>query len=345
MAKNEEREAPMKKPIQYNVILMLAFLLLAGTVCLIPLLQTQASDPTQPSTMASTAAPATTQPVTTAPPTTVPPTTVPLPTIRPDVEVPARNAFVYNCTRDHLAYIKDAGDEVMYPASITKLFSAYVALQYVAPDRMVTVGEIIDTVPEDSSFAWLTKGDRIRVEDLVKAMLLPSGGDAARTLAVEVGRVLAGSNAGTEWSAMERFVEEMNRQAAELGMDGTHFVNPDGYHHEDHYTCLADLLTIGKLSLENDLIRQIAGMTEATATLGNGLTLTWPNTNLLLQKDFAQYYCPEAIGLKTGHTGAAGSCLMAAFEKDGDIILIGIFGSETKLTRFTDALTLFEAYE
>lgn len=338
----------MKTTIQRNVLLMLTFLLLVGTICLIPLLQPSETEPaaTDASTLPSTAAPTTVPPQTTLPPeTTVPPTTLPLPTVDPGVSITAKNAFVYNCTRDHLAYIKDAGNTVMYPASITKLFSAYVALQYAEPDRMVTVGSIIETVPADSSFANLTKGDRLTVKDLIKGMMLPSGGDAARTLAVEVGRILAEDSTITEWSAMERFVEEMNRQAAELGMKNTHFINPDGYHHEDHYTCLEDLLLIGKLSMENDLIRTVSGMKKATVDLGGGRTLTWENTNLLLQESFAEYYHPDAIGLKTGYTGAAGSCLMAAFARDGEYILMGIFGSETKLTRFTDAAALWEAYE
>ena len=332
----------MKTLLRRNVLLMLTFLLLVITVCLIPLMQPDETAPavTVPSTQPSTAAP------TTVPPqTTVPPTTLPLPTVDPTVSITAKNAFVYNCSRDHLAYIKDAGNTVMYPASITKLFSAYVALEYVEPDRIVTVGSIIGTVPSDSSFARLTQGDRLTVKGLITAMMLPSGGDAARTLAVEVGRILSEDESITEWSAMERFVEEMNRRAAELGMDGTHFVNPDGYHHEDHYTCLNDLLTIGKLSMENDLIRTISGMKKATVSIGGGRTLTWENTNLLLQESFPEFYHADAIGLKTGYTGAAGSCLMAAFERDGEWILMGIFGSETKSTRFSDAIALWEAYE
>ena len=338
----------MKTLLRRNILLMLTFLLLVITVCLIPLMQPDETAPavTVPSTQPSTAAPTTVPPQTTLPPeTTVPPTTQPLPTVDPTVSITAKNAFVYNCSRDHLAYIKDAGNTVMYPASITKLFSAYVALEYVEPDRIVTVGSIIGTVPSDSSFARLTQGDRLTVNGLIIAMMLPSGGDAARTLAVEVGRILAEDESITEWSAMERFVEEMNRRAAELGMDGTHFVNPDGYHHEDHYTCLNDLLTIGKLSMENDLIRTISGMKKATVSIGGGRTLTWENTNLLLQESFPEFYHADAIGLKTGYTGAAGSCLMAAFERDGEWILMGIFGSETKSTRFSDAIALWEAYE
>ena len=129
------------------------------------------------------------------------------------------------------------------------------------------------------------------------------------------------------------------------GMENTHFVNPDGYHHEDHYTCLQDLLTIGRLSIETELIRQIAATPEYTATVAPGRTLTWKNTNFLLQESFPDYYCPDAIGLKTGYTRAAGGCLLAAFEKDGEVILIGIFGSEDKASRFPDVLALYAALQ
>jgi D-alanyl-D-alanine carboxypeptidase (penicillin-binding protein 5/6) len=261
------------------------------------------------------------------------------------VEITSKNAFVYNCTRDYTAYIKDAGDAIMYPASITKLFSVYVALQHLEPSRQVTVGPIISTTPEDSSFAKLAVGDQLTVKDLVAAMLLPSGGDAARVLAVEAGRVVADDPNLSESAAVERFIAEMNRYALLEGMENSHFVNPDGYHHEDHYTCLQDLLTIGRLSVETELIRQIAAMPEYSATVAPGRSLTWINTNFLLQESFPEYYCPDAIGLKTGYTRAAGGCLLAAFEKDGEVILIGIFGGADKASRFPDVLTLFNALQ
>ncbi len=340
----------MKRPIQHNLLMMLLFLLLVGTVCLIPILQADEAAPTQPSTsVTTTVPPETTAAPTTVPPTTasptVPPTTVPPATIPSTVEITAKNAFVYNCTRNHLAYRKDAGDAVMYPASITKLFSVYVALQHLEPSRMVTVGPIIGTTPPDSSFAKLAVGDQLTVKDLVAAMLLPSGGDAARVLAVEAGRAVAGDPNLTESAAVERFIAEMNRYALLEGMEDSHFVNPDGYHHEGHYTSLQDLLTIGKLSMETELISKIAEMTEYTVTVAEGRTLTWKNTNFLLQESFPEYYCPDAIGLKTGYTRAAGGCLLATFEKDGEVILIGIFGSADKPSRFSDVMALYNALQ
>jgi D-alanyl-D-alanine carboxypeptidase (penicillin-binding protein 5/6) len=127
-------------------------------------------------------------------------------------------------------------------------------------------------------------------------------------------------------------------------MTGTHFTNPDGYHDNDHYTCLRDLVTIAKLSLENTSVTEYGPQVEVAITPVRGGDKQWKNLNLLVDED-SQYYCPYAIGLKTGYTGAAGSCLMAAFERDGEWILMGIFGSETKSTRFSDAIALWEAYE
>ena len=338
----------MKRSRPYNVLLIVLSLILIGLICLIPILQAATQEPTLPSTTVTTAPPTipteTTQTPTTVPPTTVPPTTVPPATIPSTVEITAKNAFVYNYSLDHLAYIKDAGNTVMYPASITKLFTVYVALQHLSPTQQVTVGRIILTVPPDSSFAQLKEGDVFTVEDLVAAMLLRSGGDAARVLAVAAGRVIAGDAGMTESAAMERFVTEMNHTAAQLGMTNTHFVNPDGYHHEDHCTSLQDLLTIGKISFATDLIRDTVCKTEYSVTLSADRTLTWKNTNLLMLESEI-HYCTSAIGMKTGYTSAAGSCLMAAFEKDGQFILVGVFGSETKDSRFSDALTLFNALQ
>ena len=110
----------MKTLLRRNVLLMLTFLLLVITVCLIPLMQPDETAPaaTAPSTQPSTAAPTTVPPQTTLPPeTTVPPTTQPLPTVDPTVSITAKHAFVYNCSRDHLAYRKDAGNTVMLSRS------------------------------------------------------------------------------------------------------------------------------------------------------------------------------------------------------------------------------------
>ena len=144
----------------------------------------------------------------------------------------AKQTFVYDCETG--TYISRTGNEnTVYPASVTKLFSAYVALQYLDPDKVITAGDALDMVGAGSSVADIKKGDELTVSRLVEAMLLPSGNDASYILAAEAGRVICNDPSAGVWYASAEFVDEMNRRAQTLGMRGTHFTNPDGYHDSD----------------------------------------------------------------------------------------------------------------
>ncbi len=291
----------------------------------------------------------------TTPPATVPtappeteaptqPTETPTEPVQPELPdyFASQSAFVYHCNSSTVLFTLGDWNARMYPASITKLFSCYVALKYLSPDTLVTAGDILDTVPWDSSKAGLEKGDTLTVEQLLYGMLLPSGGDAARVLAAAAGRVIAKAPGLSDAAAMEAFVAEMNRQADLSRMTSTHFTNPDGYHDPDHYTTLKDLLTLGTLSLSSPLISKVA----STASIPHPLSdtgKTWENTNWLLNEAW-QYYHPNAIGLKTGNTSAAGSCLLSAFQIGQEIYLIGTFGSTDYFTRFEDTLYLYDTY-
>lgn len=298
---------------------------------------------TEPPTEVTTkvTAEATTQ--TTAIPTQ---TTVPAPTqsptAAPEENITAKNAFVYTCSDNSFPYIVGQLDAKLYPASITKLFTAYVVLKYLDPAREITAGDILDAVPSDSSKIWLVKGDILTVEQLLYGTLMCSGGDAARVLAADAGRVIANNPTLPDADSIAVFVAEMNRQAASLGMSGTHFVNPDGYHDDNHYSCMADIVTLGKLCLDTPLIRQITATTSITNPLSDKSEL-WKNTNLLLQPD-SKYYCDNAIGLKTGNTLAAGSCLLSAFEVTGCYALIGVFGCPDYTSRFDATIELYDSH-
>jgi D-alanyl-D-alanine carboxypeptidase (penicillin-binding protein 5/6) len=229
----------------------------------------------------------------------------------------------------------DAGERV-YPASITKLFTAYVAGQYLAADKTVEAGDALDLVGWGSSVAELQKGDKITVEKLIAAMMLPSGNDAANVLAAEAGRALADD---PEIAGVQEFVAEMNRQAQILGMDDTHFANPDGLHQDDHYSTLGDLAVLGTLALEDPVLMQYAGTAHETVQMESGAK-QWKNTNALIDPE-STYYCPYAIGLKTGQTPSAGSCLLSAFQYEERTLVIGVFGCPEEDDRFPDTLQLF----
>lgn len=249
--------------------------------------------------------------------------------------------FVFDCAGDRMLYCNTDSRESLYPASITKLFSAWVALQYLQPDEKIQAGRELGLLQPGSSTAYIAYGSVLTAQMLVEGMLLPSGNDAAYVLAAAAGQVILEDEKANAARAVEAFVEELNRKAEELGMTGTRFENPDGYHAEGHYSCPRDLALMGVLALENEIIAGFARCRSDCVRFASGETCTWSNTNRLLNPK-SEYYCPSAVGLKTGHTKQAGNCLLAAFETEKGMILVGIFGAESKLSRYADAVTLME---
>ncbi len=257
-------------------------------------------------------------------------------------KITAGHIFVYDTARRQLLFSSTPATETLYPASITKLFSSWVALQILAPDTVVTAGKELGLLQPGSSTAFIAYGSRLTVEMLVEAMLLPSGNDAAYILAAAAGRELAADPNLSAKKAVALFLEEMNRQAQEVGLANSHFVNPDGYHDPAHISCPGDLATIGELALQSETIAKYMATQQDAVTFASGETITWYNTNRLLNPESA-WYCPNAVGMKTGYTKEAGYCLLAAFATEEGYILVGIFDAGNKLSRYTDAVTLYEA--
>ena len=257
-------------------------------------------------------------------------------------DMEARHLFVYHTGTNQMLYSKSTGNGKLFPASITKLFSTYVALQYLDPDTIITAGSELDLVHEGSSVAYVAKGSQLRVKMLVEGMMLPSGNDAAIVLAAAAGRVIAQDDMMAPADAVQVFVDEMNRQADLLGFEKSHFPNPDGWHTGAHYTCMNDLARISTLALENDTIRRYMGRGREETNFCSGQYVIWENTNLLVLEG-SGFYRTDAIGMKTGFTRPAGYCLMSAFSfEEGDIV-IGQFGYINKNNRFTDAINLIKA--
>lgn len=251
----------------------------------------------------------------------------------------AQQYFVYDCKTDRFLVTSGTESERIYPASVTKLFTAYVAMQYVKPDTQITAGDALDMVAWGSSVAKIKKGDVLTAEQLVEGMLLPSGNDAAYLLACEAGRVIKNNSQLSASAAVQAFMSEMNSQAKSLGMTGTHFVNPDGIHDNNHYTTFADLTKLGKLAMKDETVMKYAKTPKEQVTL-HGETIDWKNTNALVDPT-TPYYCQYAVGLKTGQTPMAGSCLLSAFRMEEYELLIGVFGCPEEEDRFDDTLQLF----
>lgn len=316
----------MKKLLKYELLVLAGLLILALIIRL---------------ASCGIAAPTETTPTTAPLETSSAPTQTTAPSITwatypADRTLTCKQAFVYDCQSQRFVYTLGQPDDRVYAASITKLFTAYVALQYLDSDQRITAGDVLDLVGAGSSVADIQKGDVLTAEKLVAAMLLPSGNDAAYILAAQAGWVIDGDTTLSPSAAVSVFVQEMNRQAKALGMNGTNFENPDGYHTDHHYTCFRDLAVIGKLSMENDVITRYATIHEMEADT----TKTWKNTNALVDPGSA-HFCPYAVGLKTGQTPSAGSCLLSAFDVNGAQYIIGVFGCPDVEDRFDDTLQLF----
>lgn len=257
-------------------------------------------------------------------------------------DMQARQILVYDTNTDTILYTKSVEGGKLFPASITKLFSTYVALQYLDPSTIITAGDELDLVHEGSSVAYVAKSSQLRVDMLVEGMMLPSGNDAAMVLAAAAGRVIAQDESLPAADAVQVFVDEMNRQADALGFEKTHFSNPDGWHTGSHYTCLNDLARIAKLALENETICRYMKLHEDETNFASGQYVLWENTNILLDPDGA-YYRTDAVGMKTGFTRPAGYSLMSAFTFEEGEIVVGLFGYTGKYERFEDAALLADA--
>lgn len=254
--------------------------------------------------------------------------------------ITAQKYFAYDIRQDR--YLHKHGDsaEHLYPASITKLLTAYVVLQHMKPEDTVTVADALELVQEDSSVAGLEEGDKLTVDQLIAAMMLPSGNDAAQVVAVAAGRVIAGNSDLHYEKAVAAFVDEMNKQAEALGMKNSHFANPDGFHHDDHYTTMDDLVILCKKVLTEQTILKYTSSTQSSVQLTER-TLEWKNTNAFLHSDSATYL-PNTIGLKTGYTEKAGNCLISAFFMEDTVVLIGVFGCEKgNENRYLDSLAIY----
>lgn len=196
-------------------------------------------------------------------------------------------------------------------ASITKVMTALVVLRSGGLDNVLTVPRAVVSYVNDqgASGAGLRPGDRLTVRELLYAMLLPSGADAAYTLAQAYGPGLSG------------FIAKMNVTAAAIGMHQTNFSNFDGLPYPQHNADLstaADLITLGRAAMRWPAFRAVVGAASYSLRSGNGHhAYSWTNTDPLIG------HYPGAMGIKTGWTPFTGHCLLFQVSLGG-ITLIGV---------------------
>lgn len=252
----------------------------------------------------------------------------PLPPV-PAPEIAARAYLLMDFQSGQVLQAQKA-DERIEPASLTKLMTAYLTFTALKQGRL----KIDQTLPV-SEKAWRAEGSRmfiqpntpVRVDDLMKGMIVQSGNDACITLAEGI--------AGSE----EAFVVLMNREAKRLGMNNTQFVNSTGLPHAQHYTTANDLAKLAA-AIIRDFPEHYALYSIKEYTYNK---ITQPNRNRLLWQD------PYVDGMKTGHTESAGFCLITS-AKRGEMRLISVvLGTASDNARTAESQKLlnygFQFYE
>ncbi len=231
-------------------------------------------------------------------------------------------ALLMEKTTGQILYAQNEHD-ALPPASVTKIMTVLLTMEAIdsgriALDDMVTVSAYAAGM--GGSQVFLAEGEQMSVDDLLKAVCVSSGNDAAVALAEHVAGVT------------ELFVEQMNNRARELGMKDTHFVNCTGLTAEGHVTSAHDIALMSReLLLHHPEVRSYT--TIWMDTLRNG-TFGLSNTNKLIR------FYDGATGLKTGFTQEAGYCISATAERDGMELIAVIMKGNTPDSRNADAKTL-----
>ena len=243
-------------------------------------------------------------------------------------------AGLFDITDGQVMYSKNAFER-LYPASITKVMTALIAIKYGDLTDTVTVTEDAVITEAGATLAGIHPGDQLTMEQLLYGLMLPSGNDAGAAIAVH----MAGS--------IDAFAELMNREAQKLGATGTHFMNPHGLTNADHYTTTYDLYLIFNEALKQPEFRKVTGTTSYTADYtdgsGNPVSTTWEGGNWYM---VGQRQTPDGLTVFSGKTGTTSAAL--AVDRRSQCIYnsskIGISDRNTRLLlRACDLCALFDA--
>ena len=212
------------------------------------------------------------------------------------------------------------GFERRYMASITKMMTALLALEK---------GNLSDSI-DITDDVYINKDSRVRLgqgyvmHELIYEMMMVSDNDAAYALAKHV----AGDTL--------RFYELMNQKAQYLGMDSTHFANPNGMPNNNNYSSAADLIKLARYAMRDSMFASIVGTAERDIPLTDGRHMQCRNSNALL------HTYEGCIGIKTGFTYQAGYCLASAATKNAHTLMLVLLNSKKHATRFTESAALLD---
>lgn len=264
------------------------------------------------------------------------------------LSVKAPHACLINLETGQILYEKRAKERV-FPASVTKIATILYAIEMgkwsLDQEVVCRSDDLIRTTEEkkkasnyqlpayylemDGVFLNLKPGERITMEALLHGILLSSGNDASNVLA----RVLGGT--------IENFMEGLNEYLQTLGCQDTHFMNPHGLHHPDHYTSAYDMGIIVREAMKRKFYRSIVKKTAYKQIVDERVVRKIKQTNQLLRRK-STYYYPFAFGGKTGYTKLAGYNLVAVAKNYDRKLAAVVLKAPTTQDRFRDAIALFD---
>ena len=240
----------------------------------------------------------------------------------------AQSAIVMEADQGILLYAKNI-HERLYPASTTKLMTCLVAMEHASlSDTVPITYSAVSAVPPDGSNIGMDPGQSITMEEALYGIMVGSANEVSNAVAEYVS------------GSVPAFAGLMNERAASLGLQDTHFTNPNGLHDDNHYTSAYDLAVIAKAFFDNVTLSEIGGTARYHFEPGpNQPDDFWlRNKHALITGDVS---VEGVIGGKTGFTDEAGECLVTCAEKNG-LRLICVVLFEDTYAQFTDSAALLE---
>jgi D-alanyl-D-alanine carboxypeptidase len=205
-------------------------------------------------------------------------------------------------------------------ASITKMMTCLLALEKGNPSDTIDITEDV-FIAKDSRVRF---GESYRLDDLIDEMMLVSDNDAAYAIANHIG------------GDTLTFCDMMNQKAMYLGMDSTHFSNPNGLPNLTNFSSASDLIRLSRYCMRDSVFAQIVGTVEKNIPLTDGRHMLCRNTNALLKT------YEGCFGIKTGFTRQAGNCLASVATRDGVTLYLVLLNSRSMSSRFTESALLLD---
>lgn len=213
----------------------------------------------------------------------------------------AEAAVLFDVRDREVIYSKNA-HERLYPASLTKVMTALVALKYGSLDQVLTATNAVNVTESGAQLCGLKAGDTMTLGQALHILLLYSANDVALLIAENIG------------GSTDHFIEMMNEEAKAIGATNTNFTNPHGLSDSEHYTTAYDLYLMFNEALKYEVFTQIIQMTSYQTVFydkdGKTKELSFETTNLYLRGYYESPDNVTIIGGKTGTTNAAGHCLL-----------------------------------